>query len=214
MQRLAAAILLLGIATTLPGCSDGNNTDTPAITSSSMASIEVGDNIPDALADVDLLVRMAPGARVGAQAEVEQLVVALGDVVPGTEDPIASVSTPFGVANISTYQVVLRDPGAPDAPMFCVVLDLTQNGDVGCHEGRITEPQLGDVSIGESPSWASAYGGEDAQFAIVVTDKGARIGIVTVRGWVLAEWESSLGDFDAITFYDADGNPGFESSYN
>jgi len=85
---------------------------------------------------------------------------------------------------------------------------------VGCHREPITEPQLGDVSSNEPRCWASAYGGDDASFALVVTDRGARIGIVTVRGWALAEWLSSLGDSATITFYDSEGNPGFESSYN
>jgi len=95
MRRLAVFILSLGIATALSACSDDDTTTSTATTSSSMKTAEAMGDLPDGL------------------------FAAPGDVVSGTVDPIASVAGPSEVVHIFASELVLRDAGAPDGPMFC-----------------------------------------------------------------------------------------------
>lgn len=101
----------------------------------------------------------------------------------------------------------------PGGVMFCVAELGPRGGGTYCSDQPTTEPEAGSGSSGSDRYSITACGGDDAPFAVLVTERHMRIGIVTARGWACAGWPSAWGLPDTITFYDGEGNPGFESSY-
>jgi hypothetical protein len=216
MWGRAAISLVIGVVLSMAACSASGSDDVPPTTLAERVALS--DELETLVADVDLRVTMMPGSGRGPAAE--RLVRDLWgeEIVSGTADHIASVSTPEGQVDLVAFQQ--RAPaeirGFDGEFLSCFGEFGPNGGSLGCGE-PITEPQVGGGTITEGPGGrnsASAYGGNDASFAILATDQGATIGITTHRGWAYANWPSAWGSPDTITFYDRDGNPSFESSYD
>lgn len=217
-MRLALVVAVLTLLAA--SCSSDGETGT-ANTSAPVANSTVEATAPsaalgDLIAEVDLLVTMFPGSGPGPQAERLAAEMA-NDALPGSADHLASVATADGLVNIVAYQDRMPNAGGGDR-MFCVAELGPSGGGAGCGSEPISQPEAGSATITDGPGAGrnsiSAYGGDDAPFAIVVTDKNATIGVITVRGWTYADWPSRWGLPDTITFYDADGSPGFHMSYD
>lgn len=175
----------------------------------------LGAELNHLIAEVDRLITMFPGSGPGPRAE--RLATNMGgEAIPGTASHLATANLPGGVVDIVSYQATAPEPER-NGRMFCVAEISPNGGGAGCGGEPILEPQAGSGGWSDGPGGhasISAFGGEDARLAILTTDKGSQIGILTTSGWVYAEWPTSWGLPDQITFYDALGTEGFRASYD
>ena len=199
-------------------CSGAGSEVTSTTTSApATTSADLGAALEDLIADVGLLITLLPGTGLGAEAE--QLLRDAGpEALPGTANHVATASTPGGPVGLVTYQGPVV-AGRGDGQLTVCVAEIRSDGsNAACSRRPNQEPEVGMFLMtvagpGERNS-IGVYGGAEAAFAIVVTDKQARIGVTTVGGWAYAHWPAALGGPASIAFYDGDANQLYGSSYD
>ncbi len=219
-QRIlaAAATALALVAAACSSADSAAESTTPAPSTVVAESNDLGAGFDELIAEVDDLVAMVPGSGPGPQAEA--LVKDFGDdAIPGTADHMARVATVGGFVNIIAYQQRMVDVGPVGGELlFCIGEFGPSGGGASCDLEPPRLPQADSWSTMDGPGASrnsiTAFGGDDAVFAILVTDNNARIGIITARGWAYADWPSTWGLPGTITFYDSNANPGFSSRYD
>ena len=184
---------------------------------SGSAEETVTESAPEEIAQirgfaVDRIVTMKPGAGPGERA-ARILEDGFGPGVSNA-DHIGTVDTARGQVHIIAFR--MKDNMLPGGFSFCVGEISQGKGGAGCGSEPITEPEAGGVTTMDGPGGynsITAFGGPDASFAILTTEKDATLGINTARGWAYAEWPIAWGMPATITFYDDEGTEVFSSDY-
>jgi len=148
----------------------------------------------------DLLLVMEPGSGPGVEAEMMlglniQGIEVFG-VADGTANFVARAYGPYGGKNIVTFTAGRENPRGGD-PELCFMF-LPGGG--GCGHSP-DEPTIYGFSSGS----VEAFGGSEAAEAVFTTESGSTVSVLTVDGWVYAEWPGGWGLPLTGDFYDASG---------
>ena len=150
----------------------------------------------------DLVLVMQPGE--GTETNTGRYFVEIFDwegnfgLREGTANHIGWIDTEYGPRHIVTFTAGRENPRG-DESEFCLI---TFPGGGGCGLDP-EEPMVYGFGEGE----ADAFGGADAAEAVVATESGKTVSILTVAGYLRAEWPVDWGWPLTVDFYNADGDP-------
>ncbi len=126
-------------------------------------------------------------------------------VIQGTANYVARFNQEAGRmifpegADVMTFTAV--GPRGDD-PVFCVTFGRTAECGIDLDEPRIWT----GVAVAGSTPTAAAYGSPSGAEAVVTTESGKTVSVMTVSGWAYAAWPTEWGQPQAVAFYDTSGN--------
>lgn len=148
----------------------------------------------------DLVLVMKPGE--GTETNTGRYFVEMFDwegnfgLREGTANHVGWIDAEYGPQHIVTFTAG-RDNPRGDEPEFCLI---TFPGGGGCGIDP-DEPMVYGWGDGE----ADAFGGAEAAEAVIATESGKTVSILTVAGYLHAEWPIDWGMPQTVDFYNADG---------
>lgn len=184
MPRLRPWRLLLG-AVVLVGSSCGG--DKPAV----LAEPVIGG---------DLVLAMQPGD--GTKANTGRYFVEIFDwegnfgLQEGTANHVGWIDAEYGPLHIVTFTAGRDNPRGGE-PEFCLI---TFPGGGGCGLDP-SEPAV----YGWGDGQADAFGGSEAAEAVIATESGRTVSILTVAGYFHADWPVEWGTPLTVDFHDSEG---------
>ena len=150
----------------------------------------------------DLLLAMQPGE--GTETDLGRSFVEMFDregifgLREGTANHVGWIDTEYGARHIVTFTAGRENPRGEE-PESCI---LIFPGGGGCGIDP-DEPAVYGWSDGE----ADAFGGANASEAVISTESGKTVAIVTVAGHLHAVWPFEWDMPQTVDFYDAEGHP-------
>lgn len=150
----------------------------------------------------DLLLAMQPGE--GTETDTGRAFVEIFDregmfgVQEGTANHVGWIDTEYGTRHIVTFTAGRENPRGGE-PEFCLII-FPGGGGCGIDPD---EPAVYGWGQGE----ADAFGGDGVAEAVITTESGKTVAILTIAGHLHAEWPYEWGWPDTVDFYDATGDP-------
>jgi hypothetical protein len=149
----------------------------------------------------DLLLAMQPGE--GTESDLGRSFVEMFDregtfgLREGTANHVGWIDTEYGPRHIVKFTAGRENPRGGE-PESCIII-FPGGGGCGIDPD---EPAVYGWSDGE----ADAFGGDNAAEAVISTESGKTVSIVTIAGHLHAEWPFEWGMPQIVDFYNADGD--------